>query len=83
MVRRSNRKILDEIQSDKIKGFQNSIKEGGNENRYLDGGNYPSLKRLAETIRDDYTGRFLIELIQNGYDAHESDSIESEIAIFC
>ena len=42
---------------------------------------YLSLKKVTEHIQHDYGLRFLIELIQNGYDAHESSEEAGEIAI--
>ena len=40
------------------------------------------VRNLAETISNEYIGRFLIELIQNGYDAHPAGTTGGEIEIY-
>jgi hypothetical protein len=40
-----------------------------------------SLKALADAAAREYEDRFLIELIQNGYDAHDPDKHDGRIAI--
>ncbi|MFC1935560.1 sacsin N-terminal ATP-binding-like domain-containing protein [Chloroflexota bacterium] len=42
---------------------------------------YLSLKSITEEIQHDYARRFLVELIQNGYDAHETSERAGEVAI--
>ncbi|MDE0417763.1 MAG: hypothetical protein OXI95_12635 [bacterium] len=50
----------------KIRGFQGTIDEHG---EYLDS-IYQSNRSLSASIASDYRDRFLLELIQNAYDAH-------------
>lgn len=40
-----------------------------------------SLKRLTEDAAQEYEGRFLVELIQNGYDANPPDSTQGHIEV--
>ncbi|SFT71839.1 sacsin N-terminal ATP-binding-like domain-containing protein [Paraburkholderia aspalathi] len=53
--------------------------------RYLDSRSdpdiYQSLRNMSEFVSDDYGSRFLIELIQNAHDAHDSKRCDGEIAI--
>lgn len=61
----------------KIKGFLGTIDENG---EYYD----PVHKQnqsLSQHIIADYHGRFLIELIQNGHDAHDRNRRDGEIAV--
>ncbi|MGY4505783.1 hypothetical protein ACVWYH_009740 [Bradyrhizobium sp. GM24.11] len=61
----------------KIKGFLGTIDENG---RYYD----PVHKQnqsLSQHIIADYHGRFLIELIQNGHDAHDRERRDGEITV--
>lgn len=42
---------------------------------------YKSLRNMSEFVSDDYGNRFLVELIQNAHDAHDSTRSDGEIAI--
>lgn len=42
---------------------------------------YQSLRNMSEFVSDDYGNRFLIELIQNAHDAHDSTRSDGEIEI--
>jgi hypothetical protein len=66
---------IERIASRKIKGFCGTIDEDG---VYYD----PVHKQnqsLSQHIIADYHGRFLIELIQNGHDAHDREGRDGEI----
>lgn len=68
---------IERIASRKIKGFCGTIDEDG---VYYD----PVHKQnqsLSQHIIADYHGRFLIELIQNGHDAHDKARRDGEIAV--
>ncbi|WP_397586958.1 sacsin N-terminal ATP-binding-like domain-containing protein [Sphingobium fuliginis] len=68
---------IERIASRKIKGFCGTIDEDG---VYYD----PVHKQnqsLSQHIIADYHGRFLIELIQNGHDAHDRARRDGEIAV--
>lgn len=61
----------------KIRGFLGTIDENG---EYYD----PVHKQnqsLSQHIIADYHGRFLIELIQNGHDAHDRERFDGEISL--
>ena len=60
------RQYIEELTSRKIRGFLGTIEEHG---EYLDDV-YQSNRSLTANIASDYRDRFLIELIQNAYDAH-------------
>lgn len=42
---------------------------------------YQSVRNMSQFVSDDYGNRFLVELIQNAHDAHESSRTDGEIAI--
>ena len=68
---------VERIASRKIKGFLGTIDGSG---EYYD----PVHKQnqsLSQHIIADYHGRFLIELIQNGHDAHDRERRDGEIAV--
>src|SRR6478672_1291855 len=65
------------LASRKIQAFLGTIDE--NEN-YLDPVHKQN-RSLSQHIIADYHGRFLIELIQNGHDAHERDRLDGEISV--
>ncbi len=65
-VKSPQRQYIKELASRKIQGFQGTIDEHG---EYLDNV-YRSNRSLAASIASDYRNRFLIELVQNAYDAH-------------
>ena len=58
-------------------GFSRTIDDKG---KYLDSV-YPSNRSLAESIASDYRDRFLVELIQNAYDAHPVGTLDGKIEI--
>ncbi len=68
---------IKELASRKIQAFQGTIDEHG---EYLDPV-YQSNRSLAESIASDYRDRFLIELIQNAYDAQPIGTPDGEIQI--
>jgi len=68
---------IERIASRKITGFLGTIDEHG---EYYDSVHKQN-QSLSQHIIADYHGRFLIELIQNGNDAHESERRDGEIAI--
>ncbi|QOG07364.1 DUF3883 domain-containing protein [Aureimonas sp. OT7] len=71
------RSHVETIASRKIKGFLGTIDENG---EYYD----PVHKQnqsLSQHIIADYHGRFLIELIQNGHDAHDRNRRDGEISV--
>ena len=61
----------------KIRGFRGTIDERG---EYLDEV-YQSNTRLTANIASDYRDRFLIELIQNAYDAHPVGTRDGQIKV--
>lgn len=61
----------------KIRGFRGTIDERG---EYLDEV-YQSNARLTANIASDYRDRFLIELIQNAYDAHPVGTRDGQIKV--
>lgn len=68
---------IERIATRKIAGFLGTIDEDG---EYYD----PVHKQnqsLSQHIIADYHGRFLIELIQNGHDAHNTECRDGEIAV--
>lgn len=42
---------------------------------------YQSVRNMSQFVSDDYGNRFLIELIQNAHDAHDSSRSDGEIAV--
>ena len=71
------RQFVQDLASRKIQGFRNNIDENG---RYLDN-IYQSVRSLSANIAADYQDRFLIELIQNAYDAHPVGTQDGRIEI--
>lgn len=68
---------IDRIATRKIMGFLGTIDENG---EYYDSVHKQN-QSLSQHIIADYHGRFLIELIQNGHDAHDPSRGDGEIAI--
>ena len=75
--RTPQRQFVQELAARKIKGFRSNIDEDG---RYLDDV-YQSVRSLSANIAADYRDRFLIELIQNAYDAHSAGTLDGRIEI--
>ena len=71
------RQFVQELASRKVQGFRNHIDEDG---QYLDE-IYQSVRSLSANIAADYRDRFLIELIQNAYDAHSVGTQDGRIEI--
>ena len=71
------RRYLDQLAYRKIRGFQGTIDENG---EYLDEV-YQSNRSLTENIASDYRDRFLLELIQNAYDAHPVGTQDGHVSI--
>lgn len=61
----------------KIKGFCGTVDPNGN---YYDKV-FKQNQSLSGHVTADYHGRFLIELIQNGHDAHLRDEVDGEIEV--
>jgi hypothetical protein len=61
----------------KVKGFCGTIDEEGNYYSEVYAGNVS----LAESITADYHARFIIELVQNAYDAHPPLRADGEIEV--
>src|SRR5215211_5967094 len=68
---------INDLAKDKIEAFCGTISDDG---RYKDR-IYKSAKRFSNQVADDYNRRFLIELIQNGYDAQPAGTSEGKIRI--
>ena len=77
-VETSRRQFVEELASLKLTGFRRMIDEDG---QYYDDV-YRSNASLTENIATDYRGRFLIELIQNAYDAHAPGTKDGQIDRF-
>ena len=71
------RQYVEELASRKIQGFVGTIDEHG---EYLDPV-YQSNRSLSESIGSDYKDRYLIELIQNAYDAHPAGTQDGKVHI--
>lgn len=71
------REYVKELAARKIRGFRGTIDERG---EYLDDV-YQSNAKLTANIASDYRDRFLIELIQNAYDAHPAGTRDGRIEI--
>ncbi|WP_431298468.1 sacsin N-terminal ATP-binding-like domain-containing protein [Tabrizicola sp. BL-A-41-H6] len=69
--------FVDEHAARKIRAFRGTIDERGD---YLDEV-YKSNASLATNIASDYRDRFVIELIQNAYDAHPTGTRDGRIEI--
>ncbi|AXX98609.1 sacsin N-terminal ATP-binding-like domain-containing protein [Profundibacter amoris] len=72
-----HRQFVEKLASRKLTGFRRMIDEDG---EYYDD-IYRSNASLTENIAIDYRGRFLIELIQNAYDAHAPRTKDGQIDI--
>ncbi len=65
------------IARDRLQAFAGTI---GPDGEYISRV-YQGLQSVSEEIGQDYGERFLLELIQNGYDAHPPDTEDGEIAV--
>lgn len=74
---KEQRTVVEGLASRKICGFRGTIGENG---EYLDEV-YRSNASLTASVATDYRDRFLIELIQNAYDAHLKDARGGHIEI--
>ena len=72
------RQYIEKIAADKLQVFEATIDPATGE--YLDDP-YAQNKSLSEHVAADYHGRFLIELIQNGNDAHPRERSDGEIQV--
>lgn len=72
------RHFIDKIATNKLRVFKATIDPATGE--YLDDP-YAQNKSLSEHVAADYYGRFLIELIQNGNDAHPRERSDGEIEV--
>ena len=75
---RSAQRFIEKIAIDRLGLFKASVDTSTGE--YRDDP-YARIKSLSEHIAADYHGRCLIELIQNGNDAHPSDRSDGEIEV--
>ena len=73
----SQHEYVEQLASRKIRAFRGTIDEHG---EYLDDV-YQSNSSLTSNIASDYRDRFLIELIQNAYDAHPVGTRNGRIEI--
>ena len=71
------RAAIETLAADKIRGFRGTIGDNG---EYL-AEVYKSNASLTENVASDYRDRFLIELIQNAYDAHPVQTRDGRIEI--
>lgn len=69
--------VLRQVAREKVGVFCGTIRENGT---YIDP-IYKSVQSTSRKIGEDYGNRFLIELIQNGYDAHRPDEESGEVQI--
>lgn len=76
-VASSERNTIEALASRKIHGFRRTI---GDDGEYLDP-IYQSNASLTKNVATDYHDRFLIELIQNAYDAHPVETRDGRIEI--
>ena len=72
------RRFIEKIVADRLNLFRATVDPLTGE--YLDDP-HAQLKSLSEHIAADYHGRCLVELIQNGNDAHSSDRSDGEIEV--
>lgn len=70
--------IVEGLATGKLRAFEGTIDPKTGD--YLDDV-YAQNKSLSEHVAADYHGRFLIELIQNGNDAHERKGRDGEIEV--
>ncbi len=71
------REFVEQLAFRKMRGFQGTIDKNG---IYLDSV-YKSNRSLSQSIASDYRDRFLVELIQNAYDAHPVGTVDGQIDI--
>ena len=71
------RQYVRELAARKISGFRRNIDENG---EYLDDV-YQSVRSLSGNVATDYRDRFLIELVQNAYDAHRVGTRHGRVEI--
>ncbi|MCE8546450.1 DUF3883 domain-containing protein [Ruegeria pomeroyi] len=76
-VASSERDFVEALASRKIQGFVRTI---GDDGEYLDP-IYQISASLTKNVASDYYDRFLIELIQNAYDAHPVETRDGRIEI--
>ena len=74
----SARRFIEKIVEDRLGLFKDSV--DSSTGKYRDDP-YAQIKSLSEHIAADYHGRCLIELIQNGNDAHPADRSDGEIEV--
>ena len=72
------RRFIEKIAANRLRAFKATIDPATGE--YLDDP-YAQNKSLSEHVAADYHGRCLIELIQNGNDAHPSERSDGEIEV--
>ena len=72
------RQFIEKIASNRLHVFKSTIDPATGE--YLDDP-YAQNKSAVEQVAADYRGRFLIELIQNGNDAHPRERRDGEIEV--
>ena len=72
------RRFIEKIATNKLRAFKATIDPATGE--YLDDP-YAQNKSLSEHVAADYHGRCLIELIQNGNDAHPRDRRDGEVEV--
>jgi hypothetical protein len=72
------RQVIQKLATNRLRAFKATIDPATGE--YLDDP-YAQNKSLSEHVAADYHGRFLIELIQNGNDAHPRDQTNGEIEV--
>ena len=72
------RRFIEKIGADRLDLFRATVDPLTGE--YLDDP-HAQIKSLSEHIAADYHGRCLVELIQNGNDAHSSDRSDGEIEV--
>jgi hypothetical protein len=77
-AKKSAQLFIEKIAANKVRAFESTIDPGTGE--YLDDP-YAQNKSLSEHVAADYQGRFLIELVQNGNDAHPQERCDGEIEI--
>ena len=70
--------MIEKIAADRLRVFKNTIDPETGE--YLDD-LHAQNKSLSEHVAADYHGRYLIELIQNGNDAHAREQSGGEIEV--
>ena len=72
------RKVIEDLAQNRLRAFTATIDPATGE--YLDDP-YAQNKSLSEHVAADYQGRFLIELIQNGNDAHPRERTDGTIEV--